>query len=172
SALGAIRDRAPGICIGQRVALEDEPRAGEEQAPLVRKVGIERVALHARALGDHAHRGVRRADGAVEVDRRLDDPSPGLRLLLGAAFQRVGTGHDILLHIIVHPLLTRDPNSITHICIMKLRWRPRRSGAPGPFQETETETWKRRSRKSDRKSTRLNSSHVKISYAVFCLKKK
>src|SRR5690606_41918441 len=27
-------------------------------------------------------------------------------------------------------------------------------------------------RLSDRKSTRLNSSHVKISYAVFCLKKK
>src|SRR5690606_40482682 len=27
-------------------------------------------------------------------------------------------------------------------------------------------------RKADRKSTRLNSSHVKISYAVFCLKKK
>src|SRR5207302_8320584 len=28
------------------------------------------------------------------------------------------------------------------------------------------------SRDPDRKSTRLNSSHVKISYAVFCLKKK
>src|SRR5690625_6592774 len=27
-------------------------------------------------------------------------------------------------------------------------------------------------RKGDRKSTRLNSSHVAISYAVFCLKKK
>src|SRR5438067_10034407 len=27
-------------------------------------------------------------------------------------------------------------------------------------------------RKKDRKSTRLNSSHVSISYAVFCLKKK
>src|SRR5207302_3869683 len=27
-------------------------------------------------------------------------------------------------------------------------------------------------REGDRKSTRLNSSHVKISYAVFCLKKK
>src|SRR5690606_40671687 len=26
--------------------------------------------------------------------------------------------------------------------------------------------------KTDRKSTRLNSSHVKISYAVFCLKEK
>src|SRR5690606_41569819 len=34
---------------------------------------------------------------------------------------------------------------------------------------------RRRSRglgRGDRKSTRLNSSHVKISYAVFCLKKK
>src|SRR5690606_39410166 len=29
-----------------------------------------------------------------------------------------------------------------------------------------------RSSQRDRKSTRLNSSHVKISYAVFCLKKK
>src|SRR5690606_41697197 len=29
-----------------------------------------------------------------------------------------------------------------------------------------------RRRSEDRKSTRLNSSHVKISYAVFCLKKK
>src|SRR3712207_8729476 len=28
------------------------------------------------------------------------------------------------------------------------------------------------SRKQDRKSTRLNSSHANISYAVFCLKKK
>src|SRR5436309_12202356 len=30
----------------------------------------------------------------------------------------------------------------------------------------------RRRHRPDRKSTRLNSSHVKISYAVFCLKKK
>src|SRR5204862_7588983 len=30
----------------------------------------------------------------------------------------------------------------------------------------------RRNRSPDRKSTRLNSSHVEISYAVFCLKKK
>src|SRR5438874_6493033 len=29
-----------------------------------------------------------------------------------------------------------------------------------------------RCREGDRKSTRLNSSHVEISYAVFCLKKK
>src|SRR5438445_2320848 len=30
----------------------------------------------------------------------------------------------------------------------------------------------RRPRRQDRKSTRLNSSHANISYAVFCLKKK
>src|SRR2546429_6468635 len=45
--------------------------------------------------------------------------------------------------------------------------RPRREGAPqgahGP-QPTD--------RRGDRKSTRLNSSHGYISYAVFCLKKK
>src|SRR5207302_6329891 len=32
--------------------------------------------------------------------------------------------------------------------------------------------WSRSCGQRDRKSTRLNSSHVKISYAVFCLKKK
>src|SRR5690606_29013872 len=33
-------------------------------------------------------------------------------------------------------------------------------------------SWTKWSVEQDRKSTRLNSSHVKISYAVFCLKKK
>src|SRR5690606_42058893 len=32
--------------------------------------------------------------------------------------------------------------------------------------------WRAPAPEGDRKSTRLNSSHVKISYAVFCLKKK
>src|SRR5690606_41437421 len=32
--------------------------------------------------------------------------------------------------------------------------------------------WLPEGRRKDRKSTRLNSSHVKSSYAVFCLKKK
>src|SRR5690606_41294700 len=35
-----------------------------------------------------------------------------------------------------------------------------------------TELFSRMVEMKDRKSTRLNSSHVKISYAVFCLKKK
>src|SRR5690606_40235147 len=41
-----------------------------------------------------------------------------------------------------------------------------------PTSETEGDPTAARSEGLDRKSTRLNSSHVKISYAVFCLKKK
>src|SRR5207302_7063553 len=54
---------------------------------------------------------------------------------------------------------------------------------PGPGRELVVERgrrradlqaapWRQMARRQDRKSTRLNSSHVKISYAVFCLKKK
>src|SRR2546426_7579868 len=47
-------------------------------------------------------------------------------------------------------------------------WRAARPGIPAesfpPFRPA--------SRRGDRKSTRLNSSHLVISYAVFCLKKK
>src|SRR5256885_2701204 len=38
--------------------------------------------------------------------------------------------------------------------------------------EPEKDLYRARSWISDRKSTRLNSSHLVISYAVFCLKKK
>src|SRR2546430_10424715 len=49
-------------------------------------------------------------------------------------------------------LFRSGPNTVS-------RWADNTTGAaPSPFQ--------------DRKSTRLNSSHSQISYAVFCLKKK
>src|SRR3712207_5933016 len=38
-----------------------------------------------------------------------------------------------------------------------------------PFGDADHSTY---SKRADRKSTRLNSSHANISYAVFCLKKK
>src|SRR5690625_7012832 len=40
------------------------------------------------------------------------------------------------------------------------------------LRKLQCKTRPRNPRKRDRKSTRLNSSHVAISYAVFCLKKK
>src|SRR5688572_32115181 len=48
------------------------------------------------------------------------------------------------------------------------RPRPRDRSDPRPHRASEGAT----RRASDRKSTRLNSSHSQISYAVFCLKKK
>src|SRR5699024_11905922 len=46
---------------------------------------------------------------------------------------------------------------------------PRRSSNGVGSVTSSTKRWKTT---TDRKSTRLNSSHVSISYAVFCLKKK
>src|SRR5437773_4027209 len=42
----------------------------------------------------------------------------------------------------------------------------------GPYSYLEVMTWPEAGFDADRKSTRLNSSHITISYAVFCLKKK
>src|SRR3712207_7788257 len=44
--------------------------------------------------------------------------------------------------------------------------------APGRLAVPQTQAPVARQRLQDRKSTRLNSSHANISYAVFCLKKK
>src|SRR5699024_12777415 len=57
--------------------------------------------------------------------------------------------------------------------------RPSSATATKPFNTSSAKTGRAARRPStrsmlvvDRKSTRLNSSHVSISYAVFCLKKK
>src|SRR5438874_5445151 len=54
-----------------------------------------------------------------------------------------------------------------------------RSGSPEPAElsclrdcSSSCRSWAEATNNTDRKSTRLNSSHVEISYAVFCLKKK
>src|SRR6266511_3908019 len=59
----------------------------------------------------------------------------------------------------IYTLSLHDALPISH------RWSTART-----FQLSVTATFPDGS--TDRKSTRLNSSHVKISYAVFCLKKK
>src|SRR3989442_6497946 len=52
---------------------------------------------------------------------------------------------------------------------LRVARRPRFLSAASVTLQEELEEYHRR---QDRKSTRLNSSHVRISYAVFCLKKK
>src|SRR3712207_8404997 len=50
--------------------------------------------------------------------------------------------------------------------------RTARAAALGARAATDAHRARRRLSGQDRKSTRLNSSHANISYAVFCLKKK
>src|SRR5436305_11739152 len=61
----------------------------------------------------------------------------------------------------IHPALVEPGEDGHHRCAEEAVLQP----APDEGQA-------RRRLKKDRKSTRLNSSHVRISYAVFCLKKK
>src|SRR5690606_9619367 len=60
--------------------------------------------------------------------------------------------------------LDDDPQG-EQLILLRLRV-PHAQPPPGHHQSEEEE------KLQDRKSTRLNSSHVKISYAVFCLKQK
>src|SRR5438132_10448581 len=52
------------------------------------------------------------------------------------------------------------------------RGRPRGVAAPAAHASTVARACRRRGAARDQKSTRLNSSHTVISYAVFCLKNK
>src|SRR5712664_4356678 len=63
-------------------------------------------------------------------------------------------------------MIRRPPRSTLFPYTTLFRSRPPRAAGPGRTPGRPA----RRSR--DRKSTRLNSSHDQISYAVFCLKKK
>src|SRR5690554_6984394 len=56
--------------------------------------------------------------------------------------------------------------------VAQVKAEERRAMAVALEQENSARVEEMRSRVVDRKSTRLNSSHVRISYAVFCLKKK
>src|SRR5262245_63796312 len=66
----------------------------------------------------------------------------------------------------IYTLSLHDALPICHRRVPRLRPRPR----PGQLVLRWSRVGNRSTR--DRKSTRLNSSHLGISYAVFCLKKK
>src|SRR3989442_10476099 len=83
-------------------------------------------------------------------------------------------------------MIRRPPRStlFPYTTLFRSGGSPNRAGAPrprGPESRVQPAVlWSTqfdgsqvvRRRSGDRKSTRLNSSHVRISYAVFCLKKK
>src|SRR5204863_7613851 len=64
---------------------------------------------------------------------------------------------------------TRSSESVRNVTSVSAI--PLRSESPSTRKTPLSTVWVRPDSR-DRKSTRLNSSHVEISYAVFCLKKK
>src|SRR5690606_41792631 len=93
----------------------------------------------------HAHHPV---SHCFPTRRSSDLPFPTNILITGPS----GTGKEVLAGMI-HQLSSSDKKTFIKV----------NCGAiPAELFESEI----------DRKSTRLNSSHVKISYAVFCLQKK
>src|SRR5438477_7587643 len=78
----------------------------------------------------------------------------------------------ILLYSFFFLMIRRPPRSTLFPYTTLFRSK-RGLNDPGTAQDTCTLLQRLRERRElDRKSTRLNSSHMSISYAVFCLKKK
>src|SRR5690606_41630442 len=91
----------------------------------------------------HQHSFPTRRSSDLNINRKL--------------YARDGTG----LASVANQDFVRYPRMSTH-----------RSSSKIPRKPLRKQRLRRRRQRLDRKSTRLNSSHVKISYAVFCLKKK
>src|SRR5436309_10894805 len=73
-------------------------------------------------------------------------------------------------YVVFFLMIRRPPRSTLFPYTTLFRSGEPQAGMPGRRDARRAGVGKRIMR--DRKSTRLNSSHVKISYAVFCLKKK
>src|SRR2546430_7152240 len=69
-------------------------------------------------------------------------------------------------------MIRRPPRSTLFPYTTLFRSDERRRGRAWGQRPARFATPRRQERAQDRKSTRLNSSHSQISYAVFCLKKK
>src|SRR5204863_1885894 len=105
------------------------------------------------------HRGARRPDrerrrasGNLRSSRRRGAPPRGLRR---NPTRKPGGQHRADRH-------AQTQRSAVVIVMSIIDWRELDADAVAPLYAEQR----------DRKSTRLNSSHVEISYAVFCLKKK
>src|SRR5437763_13920915 len=89
-----------------------------------------------------------------------------MRLFVYLCFVSIFSCFPLLLFFFL--MLRRPPRSTLFPYTTLFRSARPRRGWAGPARAG----WRARGRAGDRKSTRLNSSHRCISYAVFCLKKK
>src|SRR5690606_37638412 len=136
---------------------------------------------HAEQAGDsprHDNRDGRRSDGRRVGLDRLDcsgDATAGVAHATAdgqhvALHARTGMHHDVTIesdnvadHLAVHLCVALEHHNVALVTLGGAEC----VGADAGYAVVHGEA-----SVADRKSTRLNSSHVKISYAVFCLKKK
>src|SRR5690625_7237756 len=91
-----------------------------------------------------------------------NDPTISPLPLLSPIDSTASCFHCARLHRALHSFPTRRSSDL----------HPTRKTTPHTHHSNQPLIRARASHRTDRKSTRLNSSHVAISYAVFCLKKK
>ena len=116
-----VLDEPPGVRVRLVLARQPLARAGEEQRLLVGEVPVDGGAGDPGASGDGGHRRAGRAEGAVELLRRVDDALPRALLALRALELLVGA---LLLR---RPLLAQDVDThpfeidtlAIHQCIAK-----------------------------------------------------
>src|SRR5690606_40804085 len=133
--------------------------------------GVDLLHLRPALVLEYAHEGVdrvallglggRAVDAVDDVEVVDDDRGRARGDVQGALRRRLRVG--------MHPdVLAWDGGLLTlHLCQLLGQFSHART-SPQPARSTRSRS---RVRTLDRKSTRLNSSHVKTSYAVFCLKK-
>src|SRR5690606_4416721 len=156
----------------------------------LRAVSVEGCTAPAAGSGHRRTRAGRRPRDAEVMPTDLLAPLVGLALVDSTSFGTLLIPLWLMLapgRLRVHRVLLFLGTVATYYLVLGialLAGATRLADALGDFLATPTAAWLQlalgvglfvlsfRIGREDRKSTRLNSSHVKISYAVFCLKKK
>src|SRR5690554_7183685 len=133
-----------------QVLIVGVPGAYQPQPRAVVPFTLAQITLHRRIDEDAAYPGIIRR----QANQLCMLVGPALIQALG-----MGVNQDRLL----------QPFSLAALQQRQIETKPDIHVEPGLVTDMPV---RHRATKRDRKSTRLNSSHVRISYAVFCLKKK
>ena len=109
---------------------------------------------------------------AVTANLKVDDIKKAVRALKTQNADKIGDSFVAIIHPDVTYDLTNDPTWQSVKDYDPKDWYEGEIGKIAGVRFVETTEAKIYRGEEDRKSTRLNSSHVRSSYAVFCLKKK
>src|SRR5690606_15342284 len=138
-----------GLVPGSVVLIGGDPGIGKSTLLLQALVSLANVVPVLYVTGEES------AEQVALRARRLDLPTQGTQLLA-----------EIRLEAIMDAIGSQKP-AVAVIDSIQTLYSSELSAAPGSVSQVRECA----AQLTDRKSTRLNSSHVKISYAVFCLKK-